>query len=196
MSGPNLAAEMYFAHLALDLASTAWHWLERQGVTHPARLKAGNVGVVEIETTTEGFYQPAPGGRHAFIQPVYGAVRPPEVPIMDPADPTPIDLIAWCPKAPARWWLRRGVAILLGEIEAVHGEVYGEPIRVYRTPLDWLRAGGAGIVILANPADAFPYLRGIKIVAEDVAHGLELERCLRPPEPELPRILIEQDVAA
>ncbi len=115
---------------------------------------------------------------------------------MDPADPEPIDLVAWYPKAPARWWLRRNIAVLLGEIEIVHAEVYGEAIQVHKAPLDWLKAGGDGIVILADPADAFPYLRGIKIVAEDVAHGMELERCLRPPEPALPHIFVRQAVAA
>ena len=165
-------------------------------MTHPARLKAGNVGVAEIETTAEGIYQPAPGGRKAFIQPVYGEVPPPKVPIIDPADPEPIDLVAWFPGEPARWWLRRGTAVLLGEIEVVCAEVYDEPIQVRRTPLDWLKAGGDGIVILADPATASLYLRAIKIVAEDVSHGLELERSLRPPVIDLPRIFVRQDLAA
>ena len=196
MSGPNLAAELCSSHLALALDENAWNWLIRQGVSHPARLAAGNVGVAEIETTGDGLYQPAPGGQPVFVQPVYGAVRPPEVPIVDPADPEPVDLVAWHPKVPARWWLRRGIAVLLGEIEIVHAEVYDEPIQVHRTPLDWLKAGGDGIVLLTDPADAFSYLRGLKIVAEDVSHGLELERRLRPPVPELPHIFVRPAVAA
>ena len=130
------------------------------------------------------------------ITPVYGPVRPPEAPIIVPADPAPIDHIAWYPDDPARWWLRRGTAVLLGEIEVVHAEVYGEPIQVHRTPLDWLKAGGEGVVIVADWEAAFYCLRGLSIVAEDVTHGDELRRRLRPRAPELPHILVRQDVAA
>ena len=184
-----LAIEFYHQHLALCGDNVAMAWLVKSGVSHSDRLGCGNAGVVAVETTRDGLYQPAPGGRRAFIMPVYGPFRPPKVPIADPADAAPIDLLGWYSHRPGRWWRRRGVAIILGEWAVELGETYDEPVRVYRTPLDWLRAGGEGLVIV-DWTEAYFRLAGLQLVASDVAHGEELQRRLRPPQPEGPRILV------
>ena len=191
-----LAVEYYHQHLDLVCDDAAMAWLAKQGVSHAARLAAGNLGLSEVETARDGLYQPSPhNGRRAFITPVYGPVRPLEVAVIDPDAATPIDLVAWHMDQPNRWWLRRGTAVLLGEIEIVYAETYGEPIRIYRTPLDWLKAGGEGVVIL-DWTEAWFHLRGLKLGAEDHQHGEELQRRLRPPWSKGPQILVPRKAAA
>ena len=106
---------------------------------------------------------------------------------MDPDDAQPIDMVAWHMAQPSRWWLRRGAGVLLGEIEVEHAVTYGEPLRVHRTPLGWLRAAGEGVVILDWGAAWF-YLRDLRLAAEDHDHPAELQRRLQPPCSPGPRI--------
>lgn len=98
-----------------------------------------------------------------------------------------LDLLAWPlvgRPAPALWL---GRADILGG-EALRGD---GSVRAYRTPLDWLRAGRDGIVVL-NPERPRWGLAGPAVAAQDVGHGLWLRSALALPQP---TILVAGDVA-
>jgi len=94
-----------------------------------------------------------------------------------------IDAVAWQPST-GQVATRLGVGAMLGE-----GQIGREGIGsvnlalpVWRTPLDWLRAGRCGVVVLDWNAAAF-VLSGLILKAEDKAHRLELTRRLTPVPP-------------
>ena len=106
-----------------------------------------------------------------------------------------IDLLAFAPADPANWWLRRGEAVFVGG-DALGDTVMDEPVRVFRTPLSWLRAGAPadGLVVLDDEI-ARRELAYHSVVAEDLAHGLELDRRLTIPA-QRPQICVPAEKAA
>jgi hypothetical protein len=100
-----------------------------------------------------------------------------------------IDLVAWEPASfHIASWLGRAFAISEQQIEAPHLE----PLPVWRSPLEWLRAGRRGIVIL-RPEIAWSRLADVPVLAETVEDGLELRRLLSPPLK--PRIFVRSSHA-
>lgn len=66
----------------------------------------------------------------------------------------------------------------MGEGTIFAPRLESEALPVWRWPLDWLRADRRGIVLL-KPQLAAQFLRDVgPLMAEDVEHGLELERQL------------------
>lgn len=94
---------------------------------------------------------------------------------------TPVDLLAirLAPFAAASWL---GRVAILGE-DDIAGQAR---VRVFRTPIDWLRGGCDGVVIL-NTGVARDRLAGKEVVAQDVEHGRWLKNALSFPPP---RILV------
>ncbi len=74
--------------------------------------------------------------------------------------------------------------------------VMDEPVRVFRTPLAWLRAGAPadGLVVL-NDDIARREMVFHSVVAEDLAHGLVLDRLLTIPA-QRPQIRVPRKAAA
>ena len=105
------------------------------------------------------------------------------------------DLLAFTSNEPGRWWLRLGLAAYLGG-DALGDTVMDEPVRVFKTPLAWLWAGAPadGLVVLDHDT-ARRELALCCIVAEDLAHGLELDRLLTIPA-QRPQIRVPRDRAA
>ncbi|WP_375460586.1 hypothetical protein [uncultured Enterovirga sp.] len=99
----------------------------------------------------------------------------------------PSDIVAWQPALSrvASW---RGTAWGIGQSEAYAmrmAEHDGLP--VWRNPLDWLRAGRRGVVIM-RPRLAAAWLNDAgPLVAEDFEHARELRTALTRPAP---RILV------
>jgi hypothetical protein len=129
-------------------------------------------------------FEPDDDGGSAFIVPV--RVESPITPeTFDAAtavrDGAIIDLVAFHPLHPDRWALRRDAAEWLGAVEP---QFIGPPaVRVWRTPLDWLRADCEGIVLLSRDRPGqYRILSGLcRIVAEDAEHAAELRRLLAHP---------------
>jgi len=95
-----------------------------------------------------------------------------------------VDLIAWDPRVPQRWALRTGNATWLGCIPPQYCDP--APVRVWRSPLNWFRAGCSGLVILGRErAELHRLLVGCSggIIAEDLQHRAELVRALERPWP-------------
>ncbi len=124
------------------------------------------VGAANIRPS-DGLYEPDPNGMPAWIIPII--------------DGEVVDLLAWTTDCPARWWTRTGAHWALGA-DALDRLWLGKPLRAFKTPLAWLQAGAPynGLVILDWRA-ARLHIPRVEIVAEDLAHGLELNRLLTIP---------------
>lgn len=114
------------------------------------------------------------------------------------------DLIAFRTGEPGRWWRRYGRARWLGQ-DAVDRAVNGwpdyEPLRLFRDPLQWLRAGGAEDCAVPIEPDAIDdLLRVPSFVVRDELFGREIGRKLKAlAVARLPKIGVEatgQQVAA
>lgn len=94
---------------------------------------------------------------------------------------TVIDLVAWPIDAPERFATAVGEADVLGIGAIRNPATYagGRPLRVHRTPLEWLKAGCQGCAVLNRDWGGY-WLRKTPgpLLAEDLAHGRELRRML------------------
>jgi len=94
---------------------------------------------------------------------------------------TPIDLCAWPLDLPERFATALGEADLIGITNVTNPATFagGRPLRVWRTPLAWLKAGCQGCAVL-NPAGGrhwLPMAPG-KLLAESLEHGRALRSML------------------
>ncbi len=119
--------------------------LEQQGVTREAIHRAGGLAVARIGTTGR-LWMPEPTGTPAFILPVWDGPAPSIYSGVE--NPVLIDMIAWRPDDPTRWWYRTGEGAALGidNLNLAHTE--GWPISFATTPLDWLRGDCRGACLL------------------------------------------------
>jgi hypothetical protein len=101
-------------------------------------------GVARIGTYRRGFYDPSEGGQIAIVQPCASCPEPyfPEV----------IDLCAWFPSNPNKWWMRTGCAPVLALDALERAAFFDKPLTIHKTPLDYLRSGCVGTVILRDSA--------------------------------------------
>jgi hypothetical protein len=186
----DLVREMCHAYAALRVADA--EELIRAGVPAHCLDLYRMVGVARVRV--EGaLYQPDPLGGGAFISPVLAHhVAGPETP-----DPWAfarfgniVDLVAWDPAHPERWALRTVNATWLGCIPPQY--LAPEPVRIWRTPLNWFRSDCTGLVVLARerPED-YRLFAGLAsgIIAEDRRHAEEIRSVLQHPWP-TPRITI------
>lgn len=152
----------------LDDRSVAW--LRRQGVPEIAiDLWPGPVGVAAIETHPLGLFDFAEHGRRAFIQPVLSGGEFTDT----------VDLIAWYPDNPGRWWTCCYSGVPLGVDQLDRAEIEGEPLLLQPTPLNWLCGGGNGVVV-TDWAMSAPALRCVPtLITEEAEHGRYIQRRLR-----------------
>ena len=138
--------------------------LTAAGIPDEARLICGKAKI----RTGAPYYEPDPTGIETLVVPVFD-------------DGETIDLLAFALGKPAQWWLRRGAYWALGG-DALDRLWLGDRLRIYRSPLSWLRAGApdTGMVVL-DWATARLHLPHVEIVAEDLDHGIELDRLLMVP---------------
>lgn len=133
-------------------------------------------GVAIVAPDAGGTYQLSEGGG--------------ELAIVVPARPLAFDdhdvgdLVAFYLSRPSRWWTRLGAVPLLSPDAILRAEVTRTPLRVFSTPLDWLRAGGDGIVILDWQVNLRFHLGGVGRVNADTRRlGDAIDRRLREPTP-------------
>lgn len=96
-----------------------------------------SLGVARIDILKDGLFAPSETGAPAFIQPVCQWDD-------DWGIPDIIDLVAWLPSNPTRWYWRVGTAAALGA-EHLDGD---DPVPVVASPLEWLSASGDAVAIL------------------------------------------------
>ncbi len=139
----------------------------------------GMPGLAGITPTRDGLFEFADDGRPAVIIPCYDTIPG----ILDANAERHVehitDLVAVDLDRPDQFWLRRGGALILGNAYLEIAGQEGGPVPVFRNPLSWLKAGGAGIAIL-DWAWAPDLLLGFDLIAEDLDLGNHLEAVLAP----------------
>jgi hypothetical protein len=134
-----------------------------------------------------GTYQPNPDGAPAVI--LGAADRAGEL----------IDLVAWHPHQPGRWWLRTGAAVALGEVEIDRAGFLDLPLLLFATPSAWLwnhdREGRwPAACILDWSADPRLIFTGVKILCDTPALAERLEQAQRRHDRPL-RISVDRSAA-
>lgn len=97
------------------------------------------------------------------------------------------DIVAWGDD-PARWWLRRRLAVILGMDAAEQADYLHEPLTLLETPADWVRGGKRGAVVLDWRACLglyLPQVSTIKCESERLACRLRKALALSPPKVEV-----------
>lgn len=155
----------------MDALGISWKDLNRCGDPLPVKVR-----------TDRRYFEPIdPGGTAMLVQPVYAGPIPS---IFEPVEsPCLADMIAYSPRDAGKWYWRRGEqGLVLGDLNLERAELFSEPVRVHRNPLEWLRSGGEGVCVLDGSAHTMDRLRHVgAIIASDVEHGVELEKRLRRP---------------
>ena len=154
--------------------------------------RAGGIGSALVETVGD-YWAPCPSGRPMLLLPVYESPH-------KLGDLT--DVIAFEPSRPMRWFVRTGGARALGSwtIDVTRSATPmwklpgDEPpaLRIYRHPINWLRASCAGAVIL-HPSWSAYLLHRLRVVPEDVLHGRAIKASCELAS--VPEILIQVDEA-
>jgi hypothetical protein len=146
-------------------------WLLDQGVSAET-LEAEPCSIAATKVRFEGrFFIPDPDGEQALV---FRAIDRDQV----------IDLIAWSPHSD-KIGLFLGLAFCLGDQDQLYNPASwfaGGGLNIYRSPLEWLRANHRGIVIV-DRKQAYAMLRRVpRLLVDDIAHGEQVKRWLRPPK--------------
>ena len=111
------------------------------------------LGARRIVTSAGGTYRPVPNGNYAAILPVHDL------------EGDLVDLVAWFPDSPRRWWLRhRDDCFILGARALEVAAYFNDPIELQGTPQMWARSGGQGACVLRWDVDLSPWFEGVKRV--------------------------------
>lgn len=158
---------------------------------------------IEIEGN---LYTPSDNGQGSIISPIFEWEA--DGPFLDeggrllPEPPEPelvlVDLAAWRPSGPSRWWLRRNEpATMLGRENLEDAARAETPIQLFRDPLGWLQDGGRGVVIL-NSDHLQHVFQGLReVICDGVEQGRWFANWMKQPTPPIPAIsVIEKNLAA
>lgn len=105
--------------------------LNKFGIMPEHSVAVGGLGVASISPTSDGLFEIA-GAVRAVLLPVYwGAIPTEKTPVPDRELE---DILAFDPREPEKYWLRRGDAPLLGA-GALDGLYLGAELKIYRNPL-------------------------------------------------------------
>lgn len=179
MDKPDLLAK--FVACATAAATPHADALVRLGVSRGWLMGgAARFGVARIRTDGP-FWEHDPHGAPVCVLPAE-----PLADLGDPLWPTACvsDLIAFRTTDPGKWWFRTGAAVLLNPEAVEYGQHFNEPVTIHPHPLDWLRAGGTGVVVLDWSACLALHLSGPPaLYAADLALGERLDSHLNRPAP-------------
>jgi hypothetical protein len=97
------------------------------------------------------------------------------IPVMDEDGVTPLDVVMFSMREPSRFATMLGLGAVLGAGEVLNPATYwaGQPCRLLRTPLEWLREGIAGCAVVLDPVRAKPILDSApgNLATMDVHHA-------------------------
>lgn len=169
-----------FAPMASRAAQCA-NWLAGQGIGRDIVCRPGASVVGVCRALIEGDrWQPDPDGVPAIIVPVSYSYGPCEL--------DPIDLVAWQPGSPERWYLRTGYGTVLGEVDIDRAMNFEEPLVLYQSPLDCLKANRE-VCVLDWSSSLSLYFGNVQWVIADrmevarkLKRKLDGERCWPMPD--------------
>jgi len=100
------------------------------------------------------------------------------IPVMDEDGITPLDVVMFSMRDPGRFGTMLGLGAVLGAGEVMNPGTYwdGDPCRLLRTPLDWVREGIEGCAVILNAERAKSMIAWAPgaLAARDEAHADEL----------------------
>lgn len=136
------------------------------------------VGVARVVTREDGTFEPHPDGALHLI--IAEGIPEPNLGWREI-----VDLIALRTDDPTQWWLRRDIVDLLGSDEIDRAAFAGLPLVLLPSPLDWLRAGCVGAVIVnwsLDPRSIFGAVDTVHCTTEALRHRLRkrLEEVCKP----------------
>ncbi len=163
----SLATKAYVAEQGLDLKLVYAH--------------AGICAVINCVFTGDGFFEFYDGGTPAFV-----------IEVMGDDAATVVDLVAWPIDAPDIFAtaIGDGHALGISNVTNPASWSFGRVLKVHRRPIDWLKSGCSGVVILDHRF--VPYWLGNALgllEAEDAEHARSLAGMLNPPRFDRSRIL-------
>lgn len=147
-------------------------WLAAHGVSPvsiygtPPRLH-GNFGVTRAMFHGD-LFEPAPDGKPVIL-----------LGVSEHPDEGLVDIVAFEPSNPVRWYLRLGNAVLLGLHNARLALFEQVPVFVNANPLDWLRNDCHGVVVLDWKRDILSYLDGYGILVDDDTTRRRLQQAFK-----------------
>lgn len=127
-------------------------YLEKKGCMAECIEYAANVDVIRHGKT----YTPTPDAGVTCIA----------LPVYDGGDI--VDIVAWSPTDPLKWYTRRGTDSVLGAYDLQQAIVYRTPLKVYPSPCQWLTHGMVGCVPLTT--DSMSKFMGV--IEIDTSHEL------------------------
>jgi hypothetical protein len=149
--------------VAADQKITESHYENLSAFGIPRAVWCGTggslIGVQKVRSIERGYYQPGEPGRPYYVCPI-GSHASGIWQFLD-------DLCAWSPSQPNCWFMRTGNGFMLNPDEPERCRIHQEPIELHATPLDWLRAGGRGAVILDWSVHLPIYFRGVRNIICD-----------------------------
>jgi len=185
-SSRTLCLEMQRASLAISW--TAFAVLQDEGIDprHLAGLTgSGDIGRMRVEFCRDGSWNPVDaGGSQALILPILDAGML-------------VDMVAFSPRSPDQWALRRGDGRLLGA-DQLSGcgdwQTGVREVRVFANPMEWLIAGGDGICVLVWDDRAVRELAAlgpkIRLMADSHELGEHIEQKIKA-VPVLPEVGVQ-----
>jgi hypothetical protein len=179
------------------LNNKAYEALVAQGVNPWDVLVHQLVGLARVRVEGE-LWTPDPGGISMYVTPV--RVHPQAL-LTEIETPNPwgwsrfgmlADVVAWRPSEPEQYALRMGDGRVLGSAESRLADEAVAPLQVHRSPLEWLRARGEGVMFLTRDEnERRTLLLGIdQVRAANREHAEELQEMIargrREPEVLMP----------
>ncbi len=140
---------------------------------------AGPVWGVDFVTVDSHHYAPSPGGKPAIIVPAF-------------AGGELIDLVATGLETRATR-TRHGLATVLGEEWLDHARETGATPRIFPDPVEWIRNGRRGAVLIDQSAARFALadVLAVNWCGSEI-HALQLDQAMRRPL-QVPQIFVRQD---
>ncbi len=169
--GDDKSASLSSRHLKMGTPNqTELSWLKDQGVSCEAMMHRWPIGACNVRFDDRYFDLDEAGGRAFTIAVIDGG----EI----------IDIAAWQPSThQLASWLDNAFAIEQDAIFNPATYAFGGALHVHRTPIEWLRAGRRGIVIL-RPDLAHAYLaQRDRLAFEDESFARLVKRWIQPPRP-------------
>ncbi len=161
------------------------------------------IGASRVVTKPDGTYTPDPAGEWAAVLGVMGFTHEPVgfyengSLVWDDVHNI-VDLVAWYPEDPGRWWLRRGTeTLVIGVRELRIAAYFNDPIMLHETPEAWAIAVGRGVCVLNWDMDLRDLFDGVSAVrCKTLALRARFQAALRRREPKLTVSQVEVDYAA
>jgi hypothetical protein len=180
---PDAAREL--RDLSLSATPTLLHRLKALGVSRDTLANMGARhyfgGAARIIDVDDGLYAPSDEGKPHLILPVF-------------EEGELVDLVAFNSDQPLAWLLRLGTGWSLGLIDGFERHSWDQEVRLWASPLDWLRADRDGLCILDWSApEVLELARLPTIRCQNRLLAERLKQALSRPY-RLPTITIGQDL--